>query len=123
MSERWTGVGERWRGGGGREVEPLRRPPSSAPRWPSPSSRTPSCSPGRAVPPDCWPGCWGSARPVATAPTHNTQGATCAHQVQQNVDNMKYFLNIFDRKKMTHLDGGEYGRHVVRGAPAVLKDV
>lgn len=23
----------------------------------------------------------------------------------------------------THLDGGEYGRHIVRGAPAVLKDV
>lgn len=25
--------------------------------------------------------------------------------------------------KPTNLDGGEYGRHIVRGAPAVLKDV
>lgn len=50
-----------------REQEELRHPPSSAPRWPSPSSRTLSCFPDRAVRPDCWLGCWGLARPAMTA--------------------------------------------------------
>lgn len=56
MMKRRAG-GERWE---------LRRPPSSAPRWPSPSSRTPSCFPDRAVRPGCWLGCWGLARPATT---------------------------------------------------------
>lgn len=65
MKDWSTGMTKREEGEGRREK--LRRPPSSAPRWPSPSSRTPSCFPDRAVRPDCWPGCWGLAHPATTA--------------------------------------------------------
>ena len=44
---------------------------SSAPRWQTPSSRTPACSPGTAGPPGCLPGCWGSARPGETLGREN----------------------------------------------------
>lgn len=52
--------------------EKLRRPPSSAPRWPSPSSHTPSCFPDRAVRPDCLPDCWGLAHPATTMKKEQT---------------------------------------------------
>lgn len=53
----------RGRSGGGETLSCL---PSSAPRWPSPSSRTPACFPDRAVQLGCLPGCWGLAHPATT---------------------------------------------------------
>ncbi|KAG5843294.1 hypothetical protein ANANG_G00149260 [Anguilla anguilla] len=44
----------------------VKSPSSSAPRWPTPSSRTRACSPGTAARPGCSPGCWGWARPTGT---------------------------------------------------------
>lgn len=39
---------------------------NSVPRWQTPSSHTPACSPGTAELPGCWLGCSDSAHPVKT---------------------------------------------------------
>ena len=94
------------------QITTRRSPPRTAPRKPSPSSRTRAGSPWTAARPSSWRGSWGS-------------GHSAAEKMHQIISSkMKCLgLGLDVTAPYQWLDTGEDGGDVVGGAPPVLEDV
>ena len=94
------------------QITTRRSPPRTAPRTPSPSSRTRAGSPWTAARPSSWRGSWGS-------------GHSAAEKMHQIISSkMKCLgLGLDITAPYQWLDTGEDGGDVVGGAPPVLEDV